>query len=201
MIAPPDENNVPISDIRVEFSDSAFALRTLRAGEYQRLERLFSLRYGEEYDAEELLKLRQQRVLVPFLQAAEDKSKHCICVRQTQTREMLGMILITVDDSATKKVLVEESWFIHDTLFDKVFCLFVTEYLNTLGFALVEFRVDERNDLVRRLVEQLGAHFDGILRRAGVYRNECFNLAVYSISQEEWQCVVPLYSIYKALPQ
>lgn len=114
---------------------------------------------------------------------------------------MLGMILITVDDSAAKKVLVEESWFIHDTLFDKVFCLFVTEYLNTLGFALVEFRVDERNDLVRRLVEQLGAHFDGILRRASVYRNECFNLAVYSISQEEWQCVVPLYSIYKALPQ
>lgn len=142
MIVPPGENNVPISDIRVEFSGSAFALRTLRAGEYQRLERLFSLRYGDEYEAQELLQLRQQRVLVPFLQAAEDKSKHCICVRQTQTREMLGMILITVDDSAAKKVLVEESWFIHDTLFDKVFIgtgastLLCTLFLRTSGSVL-----------------------------------------------------------------
>ncbi|MGC0119940.1 GNAT family N-acetyltransferase [Pseudoalteromonas piscicida] len=201
MIVPPGEKDIPISDISVEFSDSAFALRTLRIGEYKRLERLFSLRYGDEYDAEELLKLRQQRVLVPFLQATEDKSKHCICVRQTQTREMLGMILIKFDDSAAKKVLVEESWFIHDALYDKVFCVLVTEYLNNLKLALVEFRVDKRNSIARRQLEKLGADFDGILRREGVYRNECFDLAVYSISQEEWQCVVPLYSIYKALPQ
>ena len=141
-----------------------------------------------------------ERWLADALRGQRHGTERCWTVRDVHTKQLLGTTRFLNLDLAHRRLEIGATWFLPEargTCANAESKLLLLDHaFADLGVQRVHIQADVRNEVSRRAIEQLGASFEGVLRRhivlpCGTVRDT----AVYSIIADEWEELRPSLAV------